>query len=179
MKTTLQLLLLAAVFSFESFALAVNLDAYVSRDAVYLFEGNRVTELPAVIEKEEVFVRPLGETMTRYVFRSAVYPNRYEIAYFTIYKNSKNQLFAYMQDLAFLNSPEASFADTTNLNPNQWVEVKQAGNVLETVFYPGDLGEQKYRFEFSQDSISITLSEWEQWFGMIPVPITRRSNFVF
>jgi hypothetical protein len=161
-----------------SFAQAIDLDAYLGQ-ADYYFEGELKGSSSALIEKEDVSVVPLNETMTRYIFRTQNIPSRPEIAFFTFYKNSEGQLFAYLQDLAYLQSAANSFLNLTELNPNRWVEANESGDQLDVIFYPGDLGERHFTFEFKANSIVITLREWELWFAMVPVPKTSTFEFKF
>lgn len=180
MKTLKYFSFFVISFGIFSHANAVNLDSYLGKQGRFFYDGKQVSnDYPALIEKETVQVLPLGETMTRYVFRSQWIPHRLELAYFTIYMDSEGNYYSYMDDRAYLRAAVDSFVNVPKLNPNKWVAMNENGNKLDCVFYPGDLGEQKYSFEFRDDSIVVKTFEWEQLLGMIPLPKYATAEFQF
>lgn len=175
----MKLLGVLCVMLFSVSAMAVDLDIYIGKTADYHFNGELRAEGLATVQKESVLVDPLNQVMTRYVFRNYTNSERPELASFTIYKNAQGQYFSYTEDRAYLRTPEASFDGVSELNPNKWVQLTPSGNSLSGVFYPNDLGEQKFNFEFSDDRIRLEVREWEQWFGMLPLPKAYTEEYIY
>ena len=151
----------------------IDLEQYLG-DYTYSQSSNassdKVVERPgAAVTKDRIYIEALNAHFTRYIFFSSSAQNG--PARLTIYRSETDgKYYSFLWDAGYL-SKEADFKSEHIFRPGEsWIELKESGNTLKGVFYPGDfMGREPFKVTFEKDSVKVTGWQMMQFF-LIPYP---------
>lgn len=155
--------------AFDAMKLAAaspNLDAYVGLRASYAFQGKPVDSTSAGMKKDEIEVKPLKKTFTRYALLMGE-----NAALVSLYLDKNTgEWFGYFWDESNLRK---EISESSELTENSWVPVVVNGNKMELTFYPDDPSSQEFQITFEKHRILVKKKEKATIFG-IPVPMSAK-----